>query len=738
MPAQKTKKDSKKNKQTYPLTNTGSIFYSSDDIESASDVEKFIFRMLSDRHEVLANSGNQEIEALSYVSLEEIVLELESSKIPKNLRTVEHINLALEDILRSHDGGKNRMGYLYPVLSIQNQNLVVKLALIAPQVEAITDIDPYRKKCFDASIPALERIIQREIPLPEIFGGKTEPETFIYRKPNQGEVIYYEPSALSFEKKLEKLTLDTFYPISHFPVEDFFLDLSLYCSTVNSILELDSHYHVIKGDFSLDPRGDVLGIPEIFIHFHSNLRVLHKLLMTVILDYVNESQLEDSKAQIESYDQSFSSYFNQDPEREQGRLEQIESVLSRLPGGFPDDLNLVYEKMRYACKILKSILQSIPQLREEATEKLLEESLQKFVQRISLGSKEKKILQIVRTSKAPEVEAILDKELSNRLEIMISNHIHTNFGYYEESADGKKIFHVVDPQYLSGVILNHAILSKSGQTALKQYRYALKIEYILKDGILRHIIDSGFTSKELGKIKEGLKEIADEEKKKKLIEEKLSRFNQNAAIASGILTLLIFFALFKSFKSIILLLLSIPISAGVAFYMGKQFRKKKVETDEDEPPSREKETKKTPPPLESPPTAPTLFSIIEPVIFPNSYKTITERIYTAKKLKKSITENYKALNIKASQFLSGKNQEKAIEIMEKAIQEACIVLQIPKDKIPKNQPAIYYFNKKDMETNKTREAILAYFKKVSEMVNPPDPAIKNYYTIIIDMVTKLA
>lgn len=739
MPAQKPNRDTNKNKQTYPLTNTGSIYYSSDDVESASEVERFIFKMLYDRHLFISNTGNKEMEALNYLSLDEILKELDGSSLSPKERTLEKINLALEDILKISDQGKNRMGYLYPVLDIENKNLKVKLALIAPQVDAITDLDIYRKNCFYASIPTLEKIFQREIPFPEIFGGKVEPEIFVYRKGSQEGEVFYEPSGLSFEQKVRKLAMDAFYPLPRLPVDDFIIDLSLFCSTKTSLIELDTHYHVIKGDFRIDPRGDVVGIPEIFIHFHTNLRVVHQIILSEILEYVSQSGMEDSIAQFEAYRNSFPAFFNQDPEREEERLREIETILASLTvtGGLPEELKNTYDKLRYACKILRNILLSIPKLREEAIELLLEESLQKFIQRISQGSKEKKILQVVRVSKTPEVEAILDKELSTKMEVSISNYIHNNFGYYEESSEGKRIFQVIDPKYLSGVILNHALLSKTGEIALKQYRTALKIEYILKDGVLRHSIDTGFTPKELTKIKEGLREISDEVKKKKLIEEKLSKFNQNAAIGSGILSIFLFLALYKAFKSIFLIIIALPVSVAFAFYMGKQFRKKKLEYFDDEP-DREKDNmnkKRTPPPKKE---EPTLFSLIEPVIFPNSYKSIMERIYTAKKLKKSIKENYKALKIKAGQYLEGLSDEIGMDTLESAVQEACSVVQVPKDKIPKNQPAIYYFNKKDLETPKTKSAILTYFKKVSEKVDPPDPGIKNYYDLIINIINKSA
>lgn len=730
----KTKKDSNQGKL---FQNSGVIYHIPDESESFPETERFILSLLAERHEFISSSCSPEEWATQYLSLDQIEMALGKSKIPEKNRTPGNVDLAIRHILDLDGESKNRLGYLYPILYVENDKIKARIVVLSPQVDSITEVAPLRQTCFEASIPVIEKILSGELALPAIYNERKDPEKLLIQDLHDDQTPVYFPAALSFEERIKMFIQTYFYPYTSVSVLDFIEDFIIFATPKNRMIELASNYHLLKGDYKIDCRGDLLGIPEIYVHFQANIKILHQLLLTHIFENVKLLELEDQIAQIDDYKISFSGLFNQYPDREIDRLNNISQIIQKIPSGIglPENVEKLLTSMRIGCGYLYAIYSSLSILHEEAIESLLNEQLDKFVNRISIGSRDKKILQIVRIPKAPEVEAILDKELSKQLEVMISNYIHNNFGYYDETVDGNKVYFVVDPKFFSGVLLNHANLSKTGETGLKQYKLAQRIEYILKDGILRHILDSGYTAKELNQIKSGLKAIADEVKQKKILEDKLSKFNPRAAIFGGIISFLILFSIFRNFKSDMFTLISLPISLGLSFYFGKLFRLKKREEIGDE--IVKKPIKKQPvQQIVAPPKEESLFELVEPIIFPNSYKSITERIYTSKKIKKFINENYKALNIKAGKFLKDKDQEKGKLILENSVNEECFTVIVPKNLIPKNQPSQYIFNKKDIENSKTKTAILSYFTKVSQLVDPPDVTFNKYYKHIIEQISQ--
>jgi hypothetical protein len=127
---------------------------------------------------------------------------------------------------------------------------------------------------------------------------------------------------------------------------------------------------------------------------------------------------------------------------------------------------------------------------------------------------------------------------------------------------------------------------------------------------------------------------------------------------------------------------------------------------------------------------------VESILFPTSYSNIKDRIYTHKRLRKVLTDNIKSIKLKDSKLYTNQTDEKIVTNIENGVFEECRTLKIPTDKIPKNEPKLYIFSKKDISTPLVKNKITEYFKKLSEKINPPDVKIQKYYLYVIESLNK--
>jgi len=311
------------------------------------------------------------------------------------------------------------------------------------------------------------------------------------------------------------------------------------------------------------------------------------------------------------------------------------------------------------------------------------------------------------------------------------NYVNSSLGCIDESQEGNKVYQVVDPMYFSAVLNHHCELKSTGATGAKQYKYCKLIEEQLQSGILSAKLDEGIPPKELTKIQKSIADFNEKLRQEKLLEEKRANFNSRVAYISGVFIFLFLFSIYQISKSIIIGLLTIPISVGAAYALGKYYRKNKGESSIEEEDPSEKWT-----PRRQNGSMDPYYRSVESILFPTSYSNIKDRIYTHKRLRKVLTDNIKSIKLKDSKLYTNQTDEKIVTNIENGVFEECRTLKIPTDKIPKNEPKLYIFSKKDISTPLVKNKITEYFKKLSEKINPPDVKIQKYYLYVIESLNK--
>jgi hypothetical protein len=151
---------------------------------------------------------------------------------------------------------------------------------------------------------------------------------------------------------------------------------------------------------------------------------------------------------------------------------------------------------------------------------------------------------------------------------------------------------------------------------------------------------TNFVAKRITKIKKSIADFNEKLRQEKLLEEKRANFNSRVAYLSGIFIFLFLFSVYQISKSIFIGLLTIPISVGAGYALGKYYRKNKGESSiEEEDPSEKWKPRRQNGSMDP------YYKSVESILFPTSYSNIKDRIYTHKRLRKVLTDNIKSIKL---------------------------------------------------------------------------------------------
>jgi hypothetical protein len=701
---------------------------------SYSDTLQYLLASIANRHLSIESNYSKEEHPLHYLYISQIEGEIEKSSLSRESKSTKNINHALSHLIDIEGGGTSKLGYVYPILTEAFDRIQINIALISPQTGKSISIKPFRENCTTFNHAILDKIFAKQIPR-LTFEDEVEDLKDLLLFPDQETgILTYNPTAISFENELSLLFRDVFMPYDPLPIKDFYHDAIKYGVTSGKLIQVSHEYHILNTEFALDKTGKLTDSPEIFKHFQKILTSLHLIVIKEIQKIAQELKLMNIDALIADYKTRFTDSIENIPELEKDRILTILNIIEKFPidNTLPDESKPLILNFKEGGKILSTIVKSITKLRMEAREKFLKNSLQSFAQRIADGSKTKKILQVVRLNKLNELEALENESLAKELEKMIVNYINSSLGFIDESQEGNRVYQVVDPMYFSSVLNHHCELKNTGATGAKQYKYCKLIEEHLQSGILSAKLDEGIPPKELTKIQKSIADFNEKLRQEKLLEEKRANFNSRVAYLSGIFIFLFLFSVYQISKSIIIGLLTIPISVGAGYALGKYYRKNKGQSSiEEEDPSEKWKPRRQNGSMDP------YYKSVESILFPTSYSSIKDRIYTHKRLRKVLTDNIKSIKLKASKLYLNQSDDKIIINIENGVFEECKILKIPADKIPKNEPKLYIFSKKDISTPLVKNKITEYFKKLSEKINPPDLKIQKYYLFVIESLNKL-
>jgi hypothetical protein len=718
-------------KETYSPNH---IYSDPDRVSSYSDTLQYLLASVANRHLSIDSDIPKEEHPLHYLYLSQIEAEIKKSSLSESSKKNKSINEALQIMFDTGGGGNAKLGFAYPLLSEQLHRLQVEVAIISPQTSKQMSIRPFREVCSTYNQNILNKIWEGQLQIVQFEHEVENLKDLMLLKDPETDALIFDPLGISFENEFALQFRDIFSPYDPFPIREFYLDVVKYGVSTERLIQISPEYHVINEEFELDKTGKLTRSPEIFRHFHFNLLCMHQIITEELQKIAQELKLMNIDALIADYKNRFSDTIENIPELEKERVISVMNIVEKFPldNSLPEEYKPLITSFKEGGKILSLLVKNIIRLRGEARDHFLKNSVQKFAQRIAEGSKTKKILQIVRLNKLSELESIENEALAKDLERFIVNYINNNFGCIDESQEGNKIYQVVDPMYFSAVLNHHCELKSTGATGEKQYKYCKLIEEQLQSGILGSKLDEGIPPKELSKIKKSITDFNEKLKQEKLLEQKRANFNSRVAYLSGFFIFLFIFSMYQITKLKVIGFFSIPISVGAGYALGKYYRKNKGQlSEEDEENLPEKWAPRNNGAIDP------YYKSVESILFPTSYSAIKDRIYTHKRLRKVITDNLKSIKLKASKLYKDKPDDKIITSIEAGVFEECKILKIPADKIPKNEPKLYIFHKKDISTPLVKNKIIEYFKKLSEKVNPPDLKIKKYYLFVIESLSKL-
>ena len=168
-------------------------------------------------------------------------------------------------------------------------------------------------------------------------------------------------------------------------------------------------------------------------------------------------------------------------------------------------------------------------------------------------------------------------------------------------------------------------------------------------------------------------------------------------------------------------MMGIPVSGIVAYFFGKVFKKEGKKNNINVPETKitEKKAKdKTPN---------SYFELAESIVFPNSFKTIDERIITRKKLRKILNDSYPSLKNKSFDTFKDMSDEKALSLLETTITENSVNIEVPSEFVPKNEANMYFFSKTDLRSPLLKKKIIDHLNQESSK----NKKLEKYYSFLI-------
>ncbi len=700
------------------------IYSESNYIGKFSELERFILNLaITKQKHISKNLSNSDNQSIYFLSLDELAIEIKNSKIlPEILKKKIAVDDVLKIMIDYNHGGQHKVCYLYPVLFIDEGKMICRVNILAA-LEKKTLIQPYKDKFFTYSIPVLNMLFLGKIRSVKRLKEASTPENILLVTSKTNDLLY-NPFSISFEHDIESFLKKAFVPYDFISNPEFVKDIIKYGTSESKLVQIQPNYHIIKDEIELDEMGKIKKYPEIFYHFWGHLRAIHRLICNDLQKIAKKNNLLDIDASINTYKDKFKEELDTDPFKELERANELIRIVLIYPNNASNSLsekNLITAS-KEGSLLLEIFKEKISTILESGKKSLIENQIVKFGNRVSNTSRDKHILQTIRITQIPEMTTFKDPDMAREFQSQILNYIHKNLGVYEETdSDGKKIYFVLDPGYYSLILLNHGKLASNGDSSRKLYEIVKKIHSQMLSKNIKLHIDSRINYIELQTIREGLAKLDEDYIRAKLKIEKESKFSPRIAFLTFFFCMLTILGFSKLFNNPIFLIIALPISGIFAFLFGKVFKKEGFKNSVS---TLENSLKiKKPKNLQIDP----YFELAEGIVFPNSFKTIEERVMTPKKLKKIIYDKYPALRSKSSDSFKNLDDQSALDTLETALTENSVRIEIPGELVPKNESNLFYFSKADLKSPLLKKKIIEYLFKESLK----NKKLSSYYSFII-------
>lgn len=669
---------------------------------------KRILDLARDRHNQLKSLNGSDTETSSLLSLDYLhtLLQKENS-LKETEKTPAAINGALKQMLDLYTNGKEKYGYLYPILIHESNKIIPKIMLIAPQKDKQTPIKPYRDNCFDSSKRIIDQMLTTRSKNTRRADDTTE--ISLLRLSKSGSEWLF-PKLLSVESELISLLKKGFQPYAYIPLTDFIEDFTNYGLKSDKLVQILPDYHMIQEKVEFTETGEYTKVPEVIYHYKSQVESLEKFVLKYLGSSADKLKFHLYQSTLSKYKEKYNTSYPEDPEAIRERMDELFELISLFPGTAANDENVkkileTCEESIQICKKLYARMDDLVKYKEKYLSTVFLENVQK---KIDDHTKDKLTLFVLDLRATLAKSNIADKQLLYELEKDLKQIIQTKYGFFESmSNEGKEFFYVTHPGYITCVIHNLTRLTMEN----KAYQKQLDISKIIFDKFKeahRTDIDSMVTEADKDKLLRKIEELKNEETKRRHRIEFKNSYNLVAGVTGFTISLIYFLVLYNTYNDLLFALLSIPVSLVAGLFLSILFRRKPFITREQkeegisdsENEAVGSETEKTNQVLKA----------SESYVFKVKFNSIEERIHDRASLKETIRENLDVIKANSQIFSKEKNDDKVISTIENAMLFYSAIITIPADIVPKGKPTMIILQRSDLKNPHIRSQIAEHFK----------------------------
>ena len=542
---------------------------------------KRILDLARDRHNQIKSLNGSESEVNTLLTLDYLHILLQKETALKDTeKTSAAINGALKQMLDLYTNGKEKYGYLYPILISEDIKVIPKILLIAPQKEKQTPIALYRENCFNYSKNIIDQMLNTRAKNTRRSDDTTEISLLRLSK-NGSEWLF--PKLLSIESELVSLLKKGFLPYSYIPLNDFIEDFTEYGLKQDKLLQILPDYHMIQEKIEFTDNGEYARVPEVIYHYKSQVESLEKFVLKYMGGMAEKLKFHIYKTNLSTFMEKYNVSYPDDPETIKERMDALFDLITRFPGnpsleeGIKKILDTCNESMQI-CKKLYSKMDDLTRYKEKYLSSVFLENIQK---KIDEHTREKLTLFVLDLKATLAKSNIKDKQLLYELEKELKQIIQTKYGFFESmNSEGREFFYVTHPGYITCVIHNLTRLAMENKSYQKQLDISKLILEKLQESN-RSDIDSMVTEEDKEKLLKKIEELKNLETKRRNRIEFKNSYNVVAGVTGFTLSLIYFFVLYSTYDNILFALLSIPVSIVVGLFFAILFRRKPFITREE-------------------------------------------------------------------------------------------------------------------------------------------------------------
>ncbi|MEM7183990.1 MAG: hypothetical protein AAF518_24020, partial [Spirochaetota bacterium] len=352
---------------------------------------RIILKYIYDRQVQIVKLHGFELHPDYYLNLESIHEKLSHSKnLSEHDRSPKAVSDALKQMVNFFEGGKVKLGYIYPYLTQHENKIKTNIVLISPQIEKQTPLPKYRKACFLASLDIIRKVLKRKHDM-----QNTSPNLLFGSYKGQSWLV---PQKGAIEFQMTSLIRRAFKPFEYIPQTDFLEDFLEYGIESDQLLPISSQYHIADNPIELNDNGSLRQEPELLFQYRMHAYSLEKFVQDFLYPESQKRNFLTFQGRFEEYLREYpeEDLFSQElPDKE--KLADLFAIIYEFPFVEADnaDLYKARESCELAVKILKSIFKHIESFHRKKDQMILKNFIKVQEKRIREHTVEKKTLMIM-------------------------------------------------------------------------------------------------------------------------------------------------------------------------------------------------------------------------------------------------------------------------------------------------------------------------------------------------------